>query len=156
MPSARQFASHAAVATNRWFGGDISAFYAAIGEKSAIRPARVSLIPADRVAFAERVFKDLGGVPFERKILAKNREEAQAQNADLARQTNLERLAEESLGYLQLHEALGHPPNLKEFGRVEHRLTGLAASVDEAWEIYVKVIDAALREAPLFEAKPPP
>jgi hypothetical protein len=58
------------------------------------------------------------------------------------------RLAEESLGYLQLQEALGRPPRLKEFGRIEDRLAGLAADVDQAWEKYVSVIEAAQREAP--------
>jgi hypothetical protein len=59
--TAKQFAPNAAVATNRWFGGDMSALYAAVGEKSTVRPIRVSLVPADRIGFVERVFKDLGG-----------------------------------------------------------------------------------------------
>jgi hypothetical protein len=125
----------------------MSAFYAATGEKSEAYSVRVSLIPADRVGFAERVFKDLGGVRFERKIIATNREEAQAQNAELAKLTNLERLAEESLRYLQLQEALGRPPRRKEFTRIEYRLARLNADVDQAWEKYVTVIEAALRGA---------
>ena len=46
-PTPKQFARHALAATNHWLGGDMSAFYAAIGEKSS-RPSRAGLPHATR------------------------------------------------------------------------------------------------------------
>ena len=78
-PTPKQFARYALTATNHWLGGDISAFYAAIGEKSAVHPERVCLMPLDRTGFAHRVFDALGGRHFVRQIVVANREEGLAQ-----------------------------------------------------------------------------
>ncbi len=134
-PTAKQFARHAATATNHWFGGDLSAFHAAIGEKSPVHPVRVCLMPADRLGFAKRVFEVLGGRPFD-----------QAEEQD--RHTKLGWLAEESLHFIQLAEALGRPPGLREFGAegFEYRAPVLAPGTDEAWGKYTRAIEAAKRE----------
>jgi hypothetical protein len=144
-PTPKQFARHAATATNHWFGGDMSAFYAAIGEKSMVRPERVTLLATDRIGFAKRVFEALGGKPFERKTLVANREEGVAQAAEQDRHTKFGWLAEESLRFVQLEEALGRPPELKEFGAAgfEYRSSVLAPDSQEAWSKYVAVMEVA-------------
>ncbi|MGI8406871.1 MAG: hypothetical protein ACR2OE_19265 [Thermomicrobiales bacterium] len=43
-PTAKQFATHAAAATNHWFGGDMSRLYSMIGEKSPIAPVLAGLM----------------------------------------------------------------------------------------------------------------
>lgn len=144
-PTPKQFARHAAAATNHWFGGDLGAFYAAIGEKSPVHPVRISLMPRDRLGFAKRVFERLGGRPFERETIASSSEEGRAQAEVQVRHNKLRWLAEESLRFVQLEEALGRPPELKEFGTggFEYRASVLASEVDDAWDRYVEAIEAA-------------
>jgi hypothetical protein len=134
-PPPKQFARQAAVATNRWFGGDISAFCAAIGEKSVFRPTRVSLMPADRRGFAAKVLISLQNNCSE----LDGRKQSPTQ-----RNFDLERLAEESLRVAQLREALGRPPTLKEFGRFDHLGPALNPDVQKAWHTYISLINAEL------------
>jgi hypothetical protein len=143
-PTPKQFARHASAATNHWFGGDMSAFYAAIGEKSVVRPERVTLLPSDRIGFAKRVFEALGGKPFERQTLVANRGEGVAQAAEQDRHTKFGWLAEESLRLIQLEEALGRPPELKEFGTsgFEYRSDVFSPDPQQAWANYVAVVEA--------------
>ncbi|MFH9002131.1 TerD family protein [Streptomyces afghaniensis] len=113
-PTLMQFAQFATSAANQWTGGDLGALYTAIGEPAAAqqqRPAR--LLPNDGHVFAQRVYTALGGTAVDNDLRMNQPEEAQ-------RQWQLSRLAEESLRYVQLHEALGHPPTPKQFGA--HRL----------------------------------
>jgi hypothetical protein len=135
-PTPKQFAKHAVVAANHWLGGDMSAFYAAIGEKSAVHPVRVCLMPLDRGRFANRVFDGLGGQRFVRRVVVANREEGNAQAEEQDRHTKLGWLAEQSLSYVQLEEALGRPPELKEFGTsgFEYRCSVLSTDTEVAWE----------------------
>ncbi len=149
-PTPKQFAKQAVLATNHWLGGDLSAFYGAIGEKSAVHPVRVCLMPPDRGRFASRVFEGLGGQRFVRHIVVANREEGHAQAEEQDRHTKLGWLAEQSLHYIQLEEALGRPPELKEFGTpgFEYRGSVLSNDTETAWEKYAAVIKAA-REQPV-------
>lgn len=144
-PTPKRFARHAAPVTNHWFGGDLSAFYAAIGEKSAVHPLRVSLMPRDRSAFAKRIFERLGGRPFKRETIVSSREEGRMQAEEQDRHTKLRWLAEEGVRFIQLEEVLGRPPELKEFGTrgFEYRSSVLAPEYDEAWERYAEAVDAA-------------
>jgi hypothetical protein len=100
-------------------------------------------MPADRRGFGQRVFVALGGVQVTRKITVQSREEGQAQAAQIKRNNDLERLAEQSLHFIQLEEALGHPPTMKEFQVFEQRSAVLAPDVDRAWQMY----EAAIRSA---------
>jgi Protein of unknown function (DUF2510) len=63
LPTTRQFAGMAAKVANTWFCGDLSATFAAIGEKPVIEQTRIRLLPLDRYQFCRRVFTDLGGRP---------------------------------------------------------------------------------------------
>jgi hypothetical protein len=148
-PTPKQFARHAVTATNHWFGGDLSAFYAAIGEKSAVHPVPVSLMPADRMGFARRVFEHLGGRPFERQVLVSSREEGRAQAEEQDKHTKLVWLAEESPRFIQLEEALGRTPQMKEFGTsgFEYRSAVLSQDPEQAWGQYAAVVKAVRESA---------
>jgi hypothetical protein len=137
LPAPKQFAQQAAVATNRWFGGDISAFCAAIAEKSIFRPTYVSLMPADRRGFATKILAAL------QTSLTDSGDQKRTQSA-AHRNNDLERLAEESPRFVQLREALGRPPTLKEFGRFAYWAPALAPDVNQAWRTYARVIEAEL------------
>jgi hypothetical protein len=122
-PTARQFARTAAPATNNWFDGDISGLYGAIGEKCAIKPVRVRLLPADPVEFVRSVFVALGGDFGKQAELQKRRfdpsfrpRDDEALRAEEQRDSALRRLAESSVRAVQLAEALGRAPELKDFG----------------------------------------
>jgi hypothetical protein len=144
-PTAKQFARHAASATNHWLGGDLAAFYAAIGEKSPVLTVRVPLMPPDKAGFASLVFRRLGGRPFERRVVVANRDEGRVQAEEQDRYNKLAWLAEQSLHLIQLEEALGRPPELKEFGApgFEYRSEILHTDSGIAWERYVSVVEAA-------------
>jgi hypothetical protein len=137
-PAPKQFARQAAVATNRWFGGDISGFCAAIGEKSVFRPRLASLMPADRRGFATKVLAAL------QKYRTTSSGVTEPTQSPTQRNDDLERLAEESLRVVQLREALGRSPTQKEFGRFEYWAPSLDPKADRAWEIYVRLIEAEL------------
>jgi hypothetical protein len=145
-PTPKQFARHAVAATNHWFGGDLSAFYAAIGEKSPVHPVRVPLMPADRLGFAKKVFENLGGHPFEQHDFPASRVQASVQSGEREKRNRLGWLAEESLRFVQLQEALGRPPSLKEFGSSGFGYEGGALSPDtnEAWATYVAIVRGAM------------
>ncbi|MFI0779271.1 TerD family protein [Streptomyces sp. NPDC021212] len=109
-PMLPQFARFATAAANHWTGGDLEALYTAIGEPAPSqqqRPAR--LLTEDGYDFAGRVYQELGGKPIDHDTWMNGPEETK-------RQWQLGRLAIESLRYLQLQEALGQPPTVKQFG----------------------------------------
>jgi hypothetical protein len=147
-PTAKQFARHAATPVNHWFGGDIEGFYAAVGEKSPVHPQRVMLMPQDRRAFALAVFERLGGKPFHRETIVASHEEGQAQAEEQDRITKLGWLAGQSLHLIQLAEALGRPPTMKEFGApsFEYRSAVIAPDVEAAWNRYAALIETVRRE----------
>jgi len=148
-PTPKQFARHAEAATNHWFGGDLSFFYAAIGEECPVDPARVTLQPADQLDFVKRVFESLGGRHVERRTPVGNREERLAQDAEEITHSKLRWLAEESLAYIQLEEALGREPDLNEFGasRFEYRGAVLSPDMHQAWTMYSAAIEKARKVA---------
>jgi hypothetical protein len=142
-PTLKQFASQAVTATNHWFGGDVSGLYGAIREKSPVQPRYDPLMPADRLEFARRVFYAIGG----KRAPEKNVTEGQVERQD----TGLERLAELSFWYVQLEEALGRAPTLKEFGanKLDYYGRSLSENPDEAWTIYSQAIEAAKTGLPV-------
>lgn len=146
-PTLKQFAKIAAPAANHWFGGDLTGLYSAIGEKSPERQTRARLIPEDRLAFAQSVYIALGGRRFERQTLVSSRDEAQAQSKEQQRLHSLTQLANLGLDYLQLQEALGRQPELKDFGESRFKSYGQALDDDigSAWTKYADAIRAAMR-----------
>lgn len=138
-----------------------------------VAPARRCILRQDASAFAHRVFAAIGGKTTRWEDLAatiKGNDRAQ-QDAEWHAHQNREKLAEESLRYVQLREALDRPPTLKEFGLTRfvfyapvldteliekwgvndsvnyvltHRNRERAADAERAWERYSAVIEACL------------
>ena len=114
LPTVKQFAKLAGELPNHWFGGDLSAVYAAVGERSPITPVRIRLMPADRSALSSRVLTELAdGQPLEVDI----REDY----AIRQRVWDLKKIAGEASRFIQLMEALDRPPTEQEFGTARLR-----------------------------------
>lgn len=139
-PTLRQFASFAAPVADHWFGGDLAALYAALGERSPGRPARIDLLPGDPLVFVRAVYAALGGGP------PLPPEAAWRDRDAFEHQWELRRLASEALRYLQLYEALDRPPTPKEFGADRFRWDQLGGS-EAGWVRYETAIQAS-RSAP--------
>ncbi|RGC65511.1 hypothetical protein C5N14_28315 [Micromonospora sp. MW-13] len=109
LPTLKQFATLGAPIANAWFGGDLAALYAAVGERAPVEPTRMQLMPYDRAAFCNQVFTTLGGryVPNSRAV-----EDIEGNHLSW----DLRRLAAEAPRFIQLEEALDRPPTPKEFG----------------------------------------
>jgi hypothetical protein len=145
VPTAKQFASVAAPAAILWFGGNLTGVYSVLRLPSPVKPTASRLMPADAEAFALRTFAALGGRPRD-ESLPQSPEERQAQREHNSRYESVLGLAHQSLDYVQLQEALGRPPQLKEFGasKFKYRAEALADDVDEAWRIYDNAVQRAL------------
>lgn len=138
-PTLKQFAKAATPATNHWFGGDVSALYGAIGEKSPAAPQRRELMPKDRERFVRLVMGPLPSLQYERYPGRMSDAETQ----DFARKE----LAELGLKYVQLEEALGRAPEMKELGeKFTYRSKVIADDDGEAWRIYVQAVERAKAE----------
>lgn len=128
-PTLKQFAKSAAVPTNHWFKGNVSALYRTIGEKSPTEPIQLALMPKDKAAFVRRVFENLPSLQFqmyEGRI-----------SDDTAQEYYRKELAELAIKFVQLEEALGSGPEMKEIGeKFLYRSNVLSADQGEAWRIY--------------------
>lgn len=105
LPTARQLAGMTAPVANSWFGGDLSAALAGIGEQPLAAQIDVRLLPTDRYAYARRVYIGLGG--------------HQVANIRDPSQTDAYRLlslAANSPRLIQKQELLGAPPSAKDGG----------------------------------------
>jgi hypothetical protein len=147
-PTPKQFAKTAAVATNRWFGGDVSLLYRAFGERSPVSPKRSRVIPKDVKAFVERVYALLGVVEGEPYPFGLEEREGQEHLRKSIENDGRSQLANMALDYLRLEEALGRPPTLKEIGRskLEYRAekAGLGPRMEETWGRYEHAVRDAL------------
>jgi hypothetical protein len=158
-PTAKQFAKTASPPANQWFGGDLSALYAAIAEKSPVKPERCHLLPSDRTRFAQRVFAEIGGKPLPQyEYDGKNKERIRAQNTEHTRWWRRRELAEDALRYVQLHEALGEPPTMDIFGKRKFEFVAneIWGDADEGWRIYERAVATALATPEAVIALPPP
>lgn len=145
-PTLKQFAKHAVEPASLWFGGNIALMYGALGLKFVGEVERRTILPADRHAFAARLFATLGGVPFKRDIVVSDREAARVQSEAQDHHHKLRRLAHEAYAFVQLHEALGRVPSRKEFGsKFDWLAPALASDLEAAWTRYVGAIADALR-----------
>lgn len=147
-PSLKQFAPFAEDATNHWFGGDVSALFAAFGEKSPVETCRQRLLPRDIDGFMWRVFQLLGGKRTNWSDLAKTivGNDRAKQDAEWHAHGDRKRLAELSVRYVQIREAIGGPPGLRDIGTSKFKpiATPLGDEVEEAWRAYSAAIEAAL------------
>lgn len=147
-PTLKQFGRFGEVPANHWFGGNVSGLYAAIGQQCPIVPVHARLLtrPVDRFAF--RVFTVLGGKPTRWEDLAatiKGRDREQ-QDAAWRNHGNRQKLAELAVWYVQLWEALGRPPELKEFGTGKFAYPGatLDSDTEKAWQIYGSAVQSCV------------
>ncbi|PWI46212.1 stress protein [Streptomyces sp. ICBB 8177] len=102
----KQFARIAAPVANRWFGGDLAALCAAIGEKTPVQQERIHLLPYDRTALCRHVFHALGG----RYVTNTGGDVPGFQ-----RSWAMTRLVAQAPRLIQLEELLGRTPTEKEF-----------------------------------------
>jgi hypothetical protein len=109
LPTAKQFAKLGSAVANAWFGGDLTALYAAIGEKAPVEQTRVRLMPYDRAAFCNRVFTALGG-----RYIPDS--QAHADQNDYRPSWEFRRLAGDAPRLVQLEEVLDRAPTAEEFG----------------------------------------
>jgi hypothetical protein len=147
-PTARQLSGMAAAAANSWCGGQIGLLCAAIGEKDTIHQTYAAKVPANRRLFLRRLFSLLGGEAVEKIRYREDDEETQRVKREAAeRQRGIGVLTIGALRLLQLEEAIGATPALKQYGTADFR--GYAERVwpgepaDELWGRYI----AAVREA---------
>lgn len=108
-PTIRGFARKVVPVTNQWFGGDIGALYAAIGEPCPVTAKRADRrLPRDAATFGERVAASLPRLPKSRSTSDAVDWEQSVVASDICRF---------AIRWLQLWEALGHEPSLDEAGR---------------------------------------
>jgi hypothetical protein len=139
-PTLKQFAKFAALPTNHWFEGNVSGLYRAISEKCPTEPIQTTLMPKDKAAFVRRVLGKLPSLQFQ--MFEGRISDASAQ--DYYRKE----LAELAIKFVQMEEALGRPPEMKEIGeKFLYRAKVLSAEEGEAWNIYSDVIHAAMNAA---------
>ena len=151
-PAITPFARKVSAIVNQWFGGDISALYDAMDEECPVtvtRPPRV--LPDDRFMFVEALIAVLR-VAFRPAVFADGESGQWAVNGGL---TALARLG---VRVLQMSEALGRVPTLKEVGqkqfeqaqwiRVGHQPPGGVAALDDdpasAFGLFTNAVYAAL------------
>jgi hypothetical protein len=135
-PTLKQFAKGATLATNHWFGGDVSGLYRTIGEKTPSETTRCALMPSDKAAFVRRVLEGLPSLKFEVY--------GGRVSDDTSQDYYRKELAELAVKYVQLEEALGRPPELKEIGeKFTYRSKVLNADEAEAWGIYSMAVQNA-------------
>ncbi|NJP96649.1 stress protein [Nonomuraea sp. FMUSA5-5] len=136
LPTYKQFARFADTAANHWFNGDLAGLYAAIGERAPATSRRVDLLPGAAHDFVDAVYAALGGLPFDEVM--KN---PGSPLANSCRQKA--RLAAASVTYLQIAEALGRAPDIKEFGGDRHEWDW-ADGRERGWSAYQQAIEQVL------------
>lgn len=135
LPTARQFATLGDRVANAWFGGDLAALYAAVGERAPVEQTRVQLMPYDRTVFCNRVFTALGG-----RHVPNSRAAEDIEGNHLS--WDLRRLAAEAPRFVQLEEALDRPPTSEEFGAA--RLTWPDTVTFDRYATVVRQVRAGL------------
>ncbi|MDQ2742896.1 MAG: hypothetical protein M3Z66_11460, partial [Chloroflexota bacterium] len=139
-PSVKSFASRTADAVNRWCGGDIASLYTAMGEQCPMHPTRRSLMPENVTGLYRAILKHLS--------IALSIPEGQwIGEAEIARQRAAALLARNIVLYFQFQEALGRPPELKDFGRkLDWPAKALDMDREAIWQAYVAAIRDALSD----------
>jgi hypothetical protein len=139
-PTVKQYVSTAALPTRHWFGGDISLLYTSIGEKIPFQPEKQLLMPKDKIGFVKKVAKLL---PTKAFIYYDGKP---AENG--TQQYYVQELAEKALNFMQIREATGNNPTLKEFSsKFKYRSVVLHEDENQAWAIYEKAIEKALQSS---------
>jgi hypothetical protein len=138
LPTLKQFAKSAVTATNHWFGGDVSGLYGAMQEKSPVQPQHLKRMPINKLHFAKAVYEAL--LPH---FSTSASEEIRNENYQVLRLK--EELANLSLRYVQLEEALGRTPEPTELGLKKLQDYGqlLNQDLNAVWNVYVGIVQGA-------------
>jgi hypothetical protein len=137
LPTFKQFARFASKAANHWFNGDLASLYAAIGENAPATSRRVDLLIGNAHDFVDAVYVALGAPPYEEAMRNPG-----SPLADVCRQKA--KLANAGVSYLQITEALGRAPEMKEFGADRHEWEW-AGGMERGWAAYHHAIEVALK-----------
>ncbi|WP_433803544.1 hypothetical protein [Actinomycetospora sp. CA-084318] len=141
-PTFKQFSKMAASAANRWFNGDLSGIYRAMGESAPHTPRRVDELPVDALDFAVAVYVGLGG-----QFVDSSYESISHYGQDeYHRMWELSTLANKSVVYVQLREAMGETPEPKRIVKNDIWTAIWPGGLEEGWPIFTQYIDG-LREA---------
>jgi HIRAN domain len=149
-PTARQLAGMTADTANRWCGGRIGLLCAAIGEKDTLHQTYDPKVPPDRRLFVRRLFTVFGGKPVPKINYREDDEETQQAKRKAADcQRGIAVLTIGALRLLQLEEATGATPTLKQYGTADFQRYAervwAGESVDELWSRYLAAVQEALR-----------
>ena len=101
-------------------------------------PLLPDLLPVDAHEFVAAVYDALGGEPFDDDL-------ARTDHARYARLWALSKLAAASVYYLQAQEALGRPPDEREFGAGRHDWPWPGGQ-DEGWPAYRRTVERLSRQ----------
>lgn len=149
-PTIKQFAKVAAGPASNWFAGRIDQVFDALQLPSPDPPTYTRYMPADPVAFVERLGAQMGGARWR-----DTPEEMSLQE----RTVSMRRfeLAEESIQLISLWEATRAAPPLKGQLRARRILeTAYGDDVEAGWSWYLQHIHAALRDSAPGNAALPP
>jgi hypothetical protein len=136
-PTVKQFVSTASSPTKNWFGGDISLLYTAIGERIPFTPQKRIMMPKDKLSFVKNVAKFLPSKDFDY---------FGQQAGEENQKRYVEELAMKALSFIQLYEAIGEMPTLKDFStKFKYHSPVLHEDENQAWEIYTAAIKKALQ-----------
>lgn len=139
LPTVRQRARLAASVANAWFGGDLSATFAAIGEQPPGPQSDVRMLPADRYGYCRRVYGQLGG-----------RAATNPLGTGDSQTYPLLSLAANAPRLIQQYELFGRPPTAKEADYDKY--TNWPAGPD--YDAYLAACITALSEPSTLSSEP--
>ena len=154
-PAAKTFARKVETTVDHWFGGDVSSLYTAIGAKCPVvvtRPPRI--LPLDQFAFVAAFVTEIQAA-FRAEVSGKD------ERATWENDRTLSDLARLSVKAVQMREALGQMPSLKELGapafeRAQRIRVGdqnhttepaLAEDPESAYRVFIGAIERALAKS---------
>lgn len=149
-PTIRQTITASNATIDRWFAGDTGHLLSSIGQKGpATRPTYARVMPDDVYEFGRLVHRNLGLVE-EPEVTDWDDKAAVADNR-AARDHNTYRsyAAEKCYGYVQMWEALGRPPAMKEVSGGAGAVRWLNEDdLDQGWVMLADAIARAVGAAP--------
>ena len=134
-PTVKQFAAIAADAADHWFAGDLTGVYGALGLRSPLPSSTYTrLLPVDSRAFTRRVKQELDAVA------------SRSHGSGVDHDNKLSALVRHSGRWVELAEALGTQPTLKQLGTRDFSMSAavLNEDTDTAWQMYCEAIERAL------------
>ena len=148
LPTLKMLARAFEAPTNRWCGGDVGMLYSLIGERAPIVQQRRQIMPRERFSLVRETYKALLAV--RPQVELPQIATTSGRTLDEQRRNQLALLAINSPRYLQLEEAHGRLPTLKECRNLLYKgehVWGVGA--EEALQLFVGAISSAKRRLDL-------